>query len=61
MKWASELPTVPGYYWWKIVSEVTASVVDVFGDGTFYKTGDDYEYRCDFEGGEWCGPLEAPL
>lgn len=61
MKWTKTPPAEFGYYWWKIIPDVSPEVILVFEDGTFFKAGDDHEYTLDHEGGEWFGPLEAPV
>lgn len=63
MKWTTEKPTAPGWYWYRsIVCEVTryTRVVEVFPNG---KVSDGSLFPMDHVdkfNGEWAGPIPEP-
>ena len=63
MKWTSEKPSVPGWYWWHDVDRPgTPCIVQVISDGyglTVYGL-EEYSRRLYETHGEWAGPLTEP-
>lgn len=65
MTWTTDMPTKPGWYWWRRSDEEhaalisNAKVIEVFEygvDNTLYST---YGFVSQLDG-EWAGPLEPP-
>lgn len=58
--WTKEIPTEPGYYWWRLDSNDDPELLLVHIGGSFFRAGSELEFLCDTQGGEWYGPLTAP-
>jgi hypothetical protein len=65
MKWTTEKPTEPGWYWWQHVpaspyQELSRPIVGLVGmDAIFH----NHRYRkamVDMPSGKWAGPLQLP-
>lgn len=61
LRWAKDVPTRDGFYWWRGSERAVPDVVQVMGGASaVWRFGcDDSEPPAGL-GGEWCGPLVPP-
>ncbi len=59
MKWTTEKPTTPGWYWYKGAGYSTTLYVYTANGGLFVE---DHDYTGPVQGypGEWAGPIPEP-
>lgn len=65
MKWTSDPPTIPGWYWSKTSNDRTMSFVTIFlvydlENGQELMAGHEELKPVSQIGGFWAGPLEPP-
>jgi hypothetical protein len=59
MRWTTEKPTVPGWYWWRKTATARARIVDVLSDREgLYAEG--WKMMAMTWNGEWAGPILPP-
>ncbi len=57
MRWTSDKPTVPGWYWWRQKPGGVLAIVE-FASGVRYPLYGGRYFKP--QGGEWSGPLTPP-
>jgi hypothetical protein len=57
MKWTTDKPKVPGWYWYK---HSTKAIIVVVDDLLCVQDTDENTDHVDEISGQWAGPLEAP-
>lgn len=60
LRWSSELPTKPGWYWWQQAEEYMAVVKEVMFHPFHKKMWAGADGPAESIGGRWAGPLQAP-
>lgn len=60
LAWTIEKPQQSGWYWWRLNSEETPTILQVDVETEEVYLGGS-EVPLSVEGGQWAGPLEPPL
>ena len=62
MKWTTDKPTVPGWYWWRSDSKRGPIVVNVYRLSKIWCCSfpDDEPCPVNYAKGEWAGPIAEP-